>query len=348
MTSLGAGGTVTVPIDRDVGTTGAATIDLSHERLRAMFELMLLARALDERIWTLNRAGRVSFAISCQGHEGAQAGVAFALDTTKDWLYPYYRDLALVLHWGMTPREVMLFTLSRKGEPNSGGRQMPGHYGCRRLRIVTSSSPVATQIAQAPGTALASKIRGEDVVTLVCVGEGGTAEGDFHEGLNWASIHKLPVIFFVQNNRYAISVPMEREMAVPNVADRAVAYNMPGVTVDGMDALAVYAAAKQAAERARRGDGPTLIEADVYRYLPHSSDDDDRSYRSREEVAEWRQRDPLVVTRRRLRELGALNDEQDAEMQARVKAVVNDATDYAEAAPLPDPADAFTHVYAER
>lgn len=347
MTSLSSGGTVTVPSVRQVmQTKDAPAIDLDHTQLRDMFELMLLARALDERTWTLNRAGQVPFAISCQGHEGAQAGVGFAFDPSKDWLHPYYRDLGLVMHWGMTAREVMLMNLSRQGDPNSGGRQMPGHYGCRRLRIFSSSSPVATQIAQAPGLALASKIRGEDAVTITCIGEGGTSEGDFHEGLNWASIHKLPVVFFVQNNRYAISVPLEKQMAVRDVAERAAAYNMPGVTFDGTDALAGYVVAREAVERARRGDGPSLLEADVYRFTPHSSDDDDRSYRSREEVEEWKARDPLIVTRRRLQALGALSEDQEAEMQTRIRATVNDATDFAEQAPWPDPADAFTHVYA--
>ena len=142
-------------------------------------------------------------------------------------------------------------------------------------------------------------------------GEGGTSEGDFHEGLNWASVHALPVIFFVQNNRYAISVPLEKQMAVADVSQRAAAYNMPGVTVDGTDALAAYAVAREAVDRARRGEGPTLIEADVYRFTPHSSDDDDRSYRSREEVAEWKARDPLIVTRRRLQALGVLDEAQE-------------------------------------
>lgn len=347
MTSVGSGGTATIPgIRAEAPDAATSNLDLDHGQLRAMFELMLLARALDERTWLLNRAGRVSFAISGQGHEGAQAGLGYAFDTSKDWLHPYYRDLTLVLHWGMTPRDVMLMNLSRKGDPNSGGRQMPGHYGSRRLRIVSSSSPVATQIAQAPGIALASKLRGEDVVTLTCVGEGGTSEGDFHEGLNWASIHRLPVVFCVQNNHYAISVPMEKQMAVRHVAERAAAYNMPGVQVDGTDALAVYSAAREAVARARRGDGPTLLETVVYRFTPHSSDDDDRSYRSREEVEEWKARDPLIVTRQRLQALGALTDEQEAEMQARVKASVDDATDFALAAPLPDPEEAFTHVYA--
>jgi 2-oxoisovalerate dehydrogenase E1 component alpha subunit len=339
MASRSPGGIATIPRDDAVG--------LTHEDMRRMFETMLLARSLDERMWLMNRAGRAPFVISCQGHEAAQVGIAFALEPIKDWLIPYYRDLALVLHFGMTPRDVMLSLLGRAEEPSSGGRQMPGHYGSRKHHIVTSSSPVGTQYAQAPGIALASKMRGEDAVTVTCIGEGGTAEGDFHEGLNWASIHNLAVLFVVQNNHYAISVPMEKEMAVARVSDRAAAYGIPGVTVDGSNVLAVFAAAREAVGRARSGGGPTLFEVVVDRLTPHSSDDDDRFYRSREEVNSYRERDPIVVSLAQIKELGAMTDEQEAEIRERVKQQVNDATDYAEAAALPDPSEAFRHVYAE-
>jgi 2-oxoisovalerate dehydrogenase E1 component alpha subunit len=339
MASNGSGGTAT--ISRDVA------VDLSHEDMRRMFETMLLARSLDERMWLMNRAGRAPFVISVQGHEAAQVGMGFALDPAKDWLFPYYRDLALVLHFGHTARDAMLSLLARAEEPNSGARQMPGHYGSRKHHIFTTSSPVGTQIAQAPGFALAARIRGEDTVVVTSIGEGGTAEGDFHEGLNWASIHKLGVIFFVQNNHYAISVPMNKQMAVTSVADRAAAYAMASVRVDASDAIDVYVAAKEAVARARRGEGPTLFEAVVNRMTPHSSDDDDRFYRSREEVQSYREKDPILVTANRLRELGAMNDEQEAEIRARVKAQVNDATEYAENAAPPDPSEAFKHVYAE-
>lgn len=341
MASNSSGGTATIPKpDDDAG-------DVSHEDMRRMFETMLLARSLDERMWLMNRAGRAPFVISCQGHEAAQVGIAFAMDPSKDWLVPYYRDLAFVLHFGVTPRDVMLSLLARAEEPSSGGRQMPGHYGSREHHIVTSSSPVGTQYAQAPGVALASKMRGEDAVTATCIGEGGTAQGDFHEGLNWASIHNLAVLFVVQNNHYAISVPMEKEMAVEHVADRASAYGMPGVTIDGSNVLEVYAAARIAVERGRRGEGPTLFEVVVDRLTPHSSDDDDRFYRSREEVDSYRERDPISISLARIEEAGAMNDEQEAEIRERVKQQVNDATDYAEAAPLPDASEAFKHVYAE-
>jgi 2-oxoisovalerate dehydrogenase E1 component alpha subunit len=319
---------------------------LDNQTLLEMYDYMLLARTLDERLWVLQRQGKVAFHISGMGQEGTQVGAAFALDRSKDFLHPYYRDLALALAWGMTPREVMLSNFAKQGEPNSGARQMPAHYSSRRLRVISGSSPVSTQIPQAVGIALASKMRGEDAVTLVCFGEGGSSKGDFHEGLNFAGIHKVPVIFLCQNNQYAISVHQTKQMAVENVADRAAGYGMPGKTVDGNNPLAVYEAIKEAAERARRGDGPTLVEAKMYRIVPHSSDDDDRTYRSREEVEEWKQRDALITFRDRLRNDGLLDDDKERAMRRKATEAVNDATEYAEKAPYPPAEAALEHVFA--
>lgn len=322
-------------------------VDLTHEQLREMFELMLLARALDERMWLLNRAGQAPFAVSGQGHEAAQAGTGFALDPSKDWLTPYYRDLTLALRFGVTPREVMTHMLARANDPNSGGRQMPGHYSSRKNRILTGSSPIATHLPHAAGIAFAAKARGEDTVVVAGFGDGATSEGDFHEAMNFASIYDLGVIFLCQNNGYAISVPVSKQMAVERVAHYAQGYNMPGVTVDGLDAVAVYSVAKEAVERARRGEGPTLIEAIVRRKTPHSSDDDDRTYRTPEDLEELRASGPIRVTRARLLEMGAITEEWEAEARKRIMAQVNDATEFAEQSPLPDPETFADHVYAE-
>jgi 2-oxoisovalerate dehydrogenase E1 component alpha subunit len=319
---------------------------LDNETLLDMYYTMVLARTLDERLWVLQRQGKIAFHISGMGQEGTQVGAAFALDREKDILHPYYRDLALMLAWGMTPREVMLSNYAKQGEPNSGGRQMPAHYGLRRLRVVTGSSPVATQIPQAVGMALASKMRGEDAVTLVCFGEGGSSKGDFHEGLNFAGIHKVPVIFLCQNNQYAISVPLNKQMAIENVADRAAGYGFPGVVVDGNDPPAVYEVVKEAAERARRGEGPTLVEAKSYRIVPHSSDDDDRTYRSREEVEEWKKRDAIPRFRRLLHEDGLLDEEKERELRRKATNIVDDATEYAEKAPYPPAEAALEPIFA--
>jgi 2-oxoisovalerate dehydrogenase E1 component alpha subunit len=314
--------------------------------MREMFEVMLLARLIDEREWILNRQGRVAFHISCQGHEGSGVGSAFALDRGRDVMVPYYRSLAAVLAFGVTPLELLLSALARADDPMTGGRQMPAHYGLARARILTSGSSVATQIPHAAGAALASKIRGDGGVSIVYFGDGASSKGDFHEGLNFAAIHKLPAIFVCENNQYAISVPTSKQMAVRSVADRAVGYGMFGASIDGTDPLAVYGCVKQAADRARAGEGPTLIESNVVRLTPHSSDDDDRRYRPEAEREQARNRDPMNVFGSYLRMHRLLDDAAEQSMRDRIRRSVDAALDEAEAAPLPAPETAFDHVYA--
>jgi 2-oxoisovalerate dehydrogenase E1 component alpha subunit len=321
--------------------------DVDERTLLEMYRYMLLARALDERMWLLNRSGKAPFVISCQGHEAAQVGAAFALERGKDFTLPYYRGLATVLVMGMTPREVMLAVFARAADPSSGGRQMPAHYGHRKLKIITQSSPVGTQIAHAAGVGLAEKIRGGDAVAWVSFGEGTSSQGDFHEAINLASVHNLPVIFQCENNDYAISVPMSKQMAVHSVADRGAAYGIPGVKFDGTDVLAAYAATREAVARARAGAGPTLIEARCIRLTPHSSDDNDRTYRPADEIKGLRAHDPIARFRDFLHEHGALDDAQEHALREQLRAEVDDATTYAENAPLPDPSTLLRHVYAE-
>ena len=321
-------------------------LGLDRERMCAMFETMLLARAVDERQWILNRQGREAFHISCQGHEGSGVGSAFALDRDRDVMVPYYRSLAAVLAFGVTPLELFLSALARADDPMTGGRQMPAHYGLARARILTSGSPVATQIPHATGAALASKIRGDGGVSIVYFGDGASSKGDFHEGLNFAAIHKLPAIFVCENNHYAISVPSSKQMAVHSVADRAVGYGMFGESVDGTDPLAVYRSVKLAADRARAGEGPTLIESNVVRLTPHSSDDDDRRYRPEAEREEARQHDPIDVFESYLRSHDLLTDETEREIRDRIQHAVESALEEAEAAAEPAPETAFDHVYA--
>ncbi|HLT17864.1 MAG TPA: thiamine pyrophosphate-dependent dehydrogenase E1 component subunit alpha [Thermomicrobiales bacterium] len=321
--------------------------ELDPDLMRRMLENMLLARAVDERMWQMNRAGEAPFAVSGQGHEAAQAGVAAALDTSKDWCVPYYRDITLSLAFGLTAKDLLLAQLARADDPSSGGRQMPNHFSSRKHRILSGSSVIATQIPHAAGIAFAAKARGEDSVTVVCFGEGATSQGDFHEGVNFATIYDLPVIFFCQNNEYAISVPTKLQMGVERVADRAAGYNMPGVRVDGLDAVEVYLVAREAVQRARSGGGPTLIEAMVRRFNPHSSDDDDRTYRPLEELEGLRADGPIRRTAGRLKEMGIIDDAWLEETQRRVRQEVNEATREAEAAPLPDPETFDRHVYFE-
>lgn len=320
---------------------------LSDETVLQMFETMLLSRRIDERMWLLNRAGKIPFVISCQGQEAAQVGAAFALDRDKDYVLPYYRDIGVVLTFGMTARELMLSGFAKAEDPNSGGRQMPGHFGQKKNRIVTGSSPVTTQVPHAVGIALAGKMEKRDFVTFTTFGEGSSNQGDFHEGANFAGVHKLPVIFMCENNKYAISVPIEKQLACEKVSDRAIGYGMPGVTVDGNDPIAVYEAVKEARERAERGEGPSLIETVSYRLTPHSSDDDDRAYRSQEEVEEAKKKDALYTFATYLKEVGLLTDESEKELNERIMAIVNEATEYAENAPYAEPEHALKHVYAE-
>jgi 2-oxoisovalerate dehydrogenase E1 component alpha subunit len=323
-------------------------LGLHDEQVLEMYWHMLLARRLDERMWILHRQHQVAFHVSGIGHEGVQVATAYALRRGHDFLLPYYRDLCLCLSMGVTPRALMLALYGKAEDPMSGGRQMPAHYNTRDLNIISVSSPVATQIPQASGVGFGIKYQGTDQVALTCFGEGSTAEGDFHEGLNWAGIFKLPVVFLCQNNQYAISVPLEREMPVKNVADRAYAYGMPGVIFDGNDALESYSAIKQAVERARRGEGPTLLEAKTYRPVPHSSDDDDRTYRSREEVEYWKKRDPLLLTRAYCLEHQLLDEAKLQEFEQRAREIIDDANEYARSAPFPAPEAALAGVWGPR
>ena len=319
---------------------------LARATLLEMYWHMLRSRRLDERAWILHRQGKIAFHISAMGHEATQVGAAMALRRGHDYIVPYYRDLALVLALGFTARGFMLGLFGKQGEPTSGARQMPSHWSQRDANVVSTSSPVATQIPHAAGLALAFKLRGEDRVALTCIGEGATSQGEWYEGLNWAAVHRLPFICLVQNNVYAISVPMEKQMAVSNVADRAAAFGMPGVVVDGNDVLAVHAVMTEAVDRARGGGGPTLVEAKTYRITPHSSDDDDRSYRSRDEVEQWKKRDPILNFRAQLEQTGHLTPAAIAELDARAVAEVEDAVRFAQEAPYPDVSQAATGVYA--
>ena len=302
---------------------------LTGERLVGLYRLMVLARALDERAWILNRSGRVHFVISGQGHEGAEAGITAALTPGRDWLLPYYRSITGVLAMGMTPREVFLQQFGKADDPSSGGRQMPSHYGHAGHRIFTSSSPVATQALHAAGIALAAKLRGVPEVALVAMGEGSANQGDVHEALNFAGIHRLPMILLVENNGYAISVPAELQTAVRDVAVRAAGYAMPGVVVDGSDVIGCYLAGRDAVARALAGDGPTLIEAKVTRLTGHSSDDQQTKYRSAEELDAQRAEESLPRFRDELRAAGLLDESTEAALAAEVAAAVDDATAFA-------------------
>ncbi|MBW7473531.1 thiamine pyrophosphate-dependent dehydrogenase E1 component subunit alpha [Paenibacillus oenotherae] len=321
-----------------------AALGLTDEKAIEMYVTMMTSRRYDERCLLLQRAGKINFHVSGIGQEAAQVGAAFALDRDVDYFLPYYRDYALVLSLGMTLRELMLSLFAKAEDPNSGGRQMPGHFGHKRLRIVTGSSPVTTQVPHAVGIALAAKMKKKELVTFVTFGEGSSNQGDFHEGCNFAGVHKLPVILMCENNQYAISVPLHKQVG-GRICDRAIGYGFPGVRVDGNDPLEVYRVVKEARERAIAGEGPTLIEAMMYRISPHSTSDNDLAYRTKEEVDEHRGKDGINKYKQYLIECGLWDEEKDAELMKKIRVMLDDATEYGDKAPFPRPEDILLHVY---
>ena len=320
---------------------------LPNEALVEMWYLMLLARQVGDRWFVLNRQGKAPFVITGQGHEATQVGTAAALIPGTDWVFPYYRDIGVVLTLGMTVDELMLNVFAKATEPTSGGRQMPAHWSARELNIVSQSSPVSTQIPQAAGVAWAMKCRGEPGVAAAYLGEGSTSQGDFYEGLNFAAVHRLPLIVVVENNGYAITEVQEKEMSIRDVADRAAAFDIRGITIDGNDVLLTYRTMQQIVDEARRGEGPILLECKTYRIVPHSSDDDDRRYRTRAELESWMARDPLQRFRERLEAENILQPADAEALLAEAEAEVRQAEARAQEAPDPDPDTLLDHLFEE-
>ncbi|HVR77076.1 MAG TPA: thiamine pyrophosphate-dependent enzyme [Acidimicrobiia bacterium] len=318
-------------------------LDLTDAQVVEMYRLMLTARRIDDRMFALQRQGRAPFVVGSSGHEAVQVASAFALDKEKDWVLPYYRDMGVALAWGFDPVEIFLGAFAKKTDPMSGGRQLPGHWSDSERRVLTQSSVIGTQYPHAVGIAQAIMTRGDDAVVVVYGGEGSTSEGDWHEAMNWAGIRQLPIIFVIENNNYAISVPSEEEVA-GSLAARASSYGFPGVEVDGNRTLRVFKVMREAVARARAGDGPTLIEAETYRYYAHTSDDNDSLYRSREEVETWRKRDPVARVRQYLIEHRLLTEAEEERLDSEVVEVLARAVEQAEAAPDPD--EPTTRVYA--
>src|SRR6185503_15333444 len=313
--------------------------------LKEWFHHILLGRQIDYRFQVLNRQGRAPFIISCAGHEAAQIGVSWPLKPKYDWVSPYYRDVVLCMRMGVTPLDLMLSVLAKPADPASGGKQTPGHFSDTRLNIISGGSPVATQMVHAAGAAYALKMDGTDKVVMTTYGEGAGSEGDAHEAFNFAAIYSLPEIFVCQNNGFAISTPMRKEYAIDHVAQRAAGYGFPGVTVDGRDPVSCYVVAKEAVARARAGDGPTLIECLVDRLGAHSSEDDQRRYRTQEEIDMLAANDCLERFKKRLAEEGVLSAKQITEYEDAVKEEVTKATKEGIDAPDPAPGDALKSVY---
>src|ERR1700691_1804977 len=328
--------------------TARAALDrggLTDDQLIAMLWNMLLQRQLDNRGFQLNRQGKVPFALGSEGHEALQAGAAMAFHRGKDILAPYYRDLGLAIGIGLTPFEILL-SLFARAEDHNGGRQFPNHHSSKAAGLMSFSSILAAHLPHAVGAAYAIKYRGEtDRAVLATCGDGTTSEGEWHESMNFAAVHKLPFVMLVENNEWAISTPLDKQMAQPEIWKRAAGYGMPGRRFNGFDPIQTYVAVKEARDRARAGGGATLVEGTCYRYLAHSTDDNDLTYRTREVVQERRKDDPVPAFETLLLEHGIVTADGIAAMRQDVLRETNEATDAAEALPYPEPTDLYTHVY---
>jgi pyruvate dehydrogenase E1 component subunit alpha len=330
----------------DDGSADPAQVTLSDAELVALYRFMVLNRQLDERMVQLQRQGRIGFYIGSIGEEAAVLGTASAMERT-DWIFPCYREHGAALLRGMPLATYVCDLLGNAGDAMLG-HQMPCHEAWRPGLFASISSPIATQIPQAVGAAWAARIKKEEMVALVYFGEGATSANDFHTGMNFAGVNKVPVVFVCRNNGWAISVPRDRQTASETIAQKAVAYGMRGERVDGNDLLAVHAATRRARARAARGDGPTLLECVTYRVEGHSTSDDPRAYRPSELVEPWRKKDPLLRLRLHLTLRGLLGEAEDERLRAEVREEIVKAVKEAEAhAPKPPLETMFEGVYAE-
>jgi 2-oxoisovalerate dehydrogenase E1 component alpha subunit len=339
------------PLQRIVAEDGSIVGDptriaLADAEVRELYRWMVLNRTLDERMVSLQRQGRIGFYIGSIGEEATVFGAAAAM-ADEDWLFPCYREHGAALFRGLPLAKFLCDLFGNAGDLMKG-RQMPCHEAWRPGRYASISSPIATQVPHAVGAAWAARLKGDDMVALTWFGEGATSAADFHTGLNFAAVHKVPVVLVCRNNGWAISVPRERQTGSATIAQKAVAYGMRGERVDGNDLLAVHAAVRAARARASEGEGPTLIECVTYRLEGHSTSDDPRAYRPAELVAPWREKEPILRTRRYLEARGALDEREDKRLLEEVRAEIQRALAEAEAAPAKPPVETmFEDVYAE-
>ena len=331
---------------RDDGHADPATDPkLSKDELLSLYRFMLLERTLDGRMLSLQRQGRIGFYGPSIGQEAAIVGAAFAMEP-RDWIFPQYREPGAALVRGMPLKELIAQFFGNALDPIHG-RQMPCHYVYRKGNYMSISSVVGSQIPLAVGAAWAATIRKDPVACLVYFGDGGTSTADFHAGMNFAGVFRAPVVFLCNNNQWAISLPLRKQTASETIAEKAAAYGFDGVRVDGMDALAVVAAVREAQRKARSGGGPTLVEAVTYRLGPHSSSDDPTRYRDEKEVEPWRRRDPIEILRNHLVAKGVWNPGSDQRLAQEIDDAITEAVHAVETAPPPPIEALFTDVYAE-
>lgn len=316
-----------------------------RELCRHLFSSMLYLRTFDEEVLALQRAGRIRFCNPSTGQEASQIGSAAAL-SPEDWVFPSYRVAGVYLYRKGSPLP-LLHQLYGNARDLSRGTQLPMHFGDREARFLSVSSPIGTQITQAVGLSLGCMLRGEPEVAIAYFGDGATSSNDFHAALNFAGVFRTPTIFYCENNQYALSVPVSRQTASESLASKGAAYGVPSLQIDGNDVLAVYEAVQQAAERARRGEGPTFLEAVTYRLGLHSSSDDPRLYRPSEEEELWKPKDPVLRMRKLLNRMGWWSAAWEQEVRQGHLWEIRTAVLEAESQPGPEPESLFDHVYAE-
>ena len=317
--------------------------DIPSSKMLQMYKDMVMTRILDSWLLRLQRTGRVAAHAPSEGQEAAIVGSAHALGP-RDWIFPSYREIGAYLVIGV-PLSTILHRVFVTREDVMKGHEVV-LFGDKNHRVVVGPGPVATQLPVMVGFAMAAKQRGDDVVALAYIGDGGTSKGDFHESMNFAAVFKAPAVFFCQNNQYAISIPVHRQTASATIADKAIAYGMEGIRVDGNDILACYLATKYAVEKAREGKGPTLIEAVTYRLGPHTTADDPKTYRSEEEVMEWRKKDPIQRFKRYLINAGLWSEDDDKNLHRTIEDVLLREIERIEKMPKPDPRVILEDVYS--
>lgn len=337
-------GTVIALIDCDGRVDPREDPCLSEEELWKLYSTMVLVRQVDDRLLKMQRQGRIGFYLTSLGEEATHVGATFALESS-DWVFPCYREPGALFVRGFTLKDYVCQVLGNSGDLLKG-KQMPNHWSARHLKITSVSSPVGTQIPQAVGFAWAAKIRKDPSVALVYFGEGATSQGDFHVGANFAGVFQIPVVLFCRNNQWAISVPREKQTRAKTIAMKAQAYGFPGVQVDGNDILAVYKVTKEASNKARNGEGPTLIEAVTYRMGAHSSSDDPRLYRKDNDVEEWEKKDPIVRFRKYLEWKGIWNSKKEEELEKQLTTQIASVIEEAESLPPPKSETLFEDIYA--
>jgi len=318
---------------------------LDNDQIISAYKNMVLTRILDEKLIALQRQGRMGTYVSCSGQEACQVGCVAAL-RDSDWVFPMYRDLGIMIQRGVS-MESLLNRLFGNGEDESLGRDLPNAYGWKKYHVFSLAAPIASHLQLAVGFAIAAKYREDDSVTLSTFGDGASSSGEFHVSMNFAGVFKAQTVFLCENNQYAISVPITSQTGSESIAIKAEAYGFGGVRVDGNDLLAVYAATKDAVEKARRGGGPTLLECITYRLGAHSTSDDWKKYRSTDEVEEWRKKDPLIRLRLYLQNRSIWSESEDAKLRKQFESMLSVGISRAEKIPPPAVETMFEDVFAK-